>query len=134
MNITRRDGPEVLFYETELECPATHDGQLATGFMEMLQELRETYGHPLVVTSCNRSELHNIKINGHPHSLHVYDKPYHDIDGCAAIDVKWPYMASHRTRLIITALDLGWSVGPARRFIHLDRRDLAGMAQRPFGY
>lgn len=134
MNLVRTDNNKViLFSQAELQCPKTGVVRLADGFAAYLVELREAFGEPMIPTSCCRSEEHNHAIDGHPRSLHVYDRNWHGLNGTAAIDIGWPHPA-YRRHLLSLALDFGWSVGVAKNFIHLDRRDLAGLAPTAFGY
>ena len=43
-------------------------------------------------------------------------------------------MKGYNLELIKCALDSGWSVGVAKTFIHLDRRDMVGLQPGIFGY
>ena len=132
MNISQSG--KVFFAHQELACPSTGQVSLAPQFEKDLLELRITFDHPMTVTSCCRSASHNAAIGGHPHSLHVYDRSHHPTRGTAAIDIAWPDSATQKTNLLRLALALGWSVGVARGFLHLDRRDIVGLPQTPFGY
>lgn len=123
----------MLFSHEELACKATGEVRLAAGFAEHLMGLRLAYAMPMIVNSCCRSLLHNAAEDGHPRSLHVFDLPYHDIDGTAAIDVRVVHPDA-RPLLVRLALEQGWSVIARRDFDHLDRRDLVGLPQRVFGY
>lgn len=124
----------VYFNHAELACRLTGHGKLASGFADALLKLRLAYGKPMVVTSCCRSAEHNKDIGGHPHSLHIYDYPEHNVDGACAIDIGLAN-GSHRWILVNIATAQGWSIGVATTFLHLDRRDLAGLAQPVvFGY
>lgn len=133
----RTNSGVMLFSHEELACRATGKVKLTKGFAEHLMGLRLAYAMPLIVTSCCRSLEHNGRIGGHPSSLHIYDIPQRPIDdpldGTAAIDVQ-TINADVRPLLVSLAIERGWSVGVARGFVHLDRRDLAGLPQRVFGY
>lgn len=134
VDILRPDGPGILFKHEELQCQHTGQVVLATGFAEKLAMLRMSYGKPMKVTSCCRSAFHNEAIGGHPRSLHVFDTPYHPTGGTAAIDIAVSDPAE-ALELGRKAISQGWSVGvPRAGFIHLDRRDLAGLPQGLFGY
>jgi len=132
MNIER--GGAVYFTHHELRCPATGIAKLVPQFAIWLLELRLAYGRPMVVNSCCRSKAHNMEVGGHERSLHVFDKPHHPVGGTAAIDIAWPGSTFDKVDLLRHALELGWSVGVAPWGVHLDRRDLAGLAQNAFGY
>ena len=136
MNLADICAPDgtVLFRASELACRATGTGILAPGFAEHLRNLRLAWGRPMTVTSCCRSAAHNAAIKGNAHSLHVYDQPYHPVGGTAAIDIAVTDV-SHRWQIGKVAYALGWSIGvPKAGFIHLDRRDLAGLSPGLFGY
>lgn len=108
------------FSRAELACRGTGELKLAEGFIEALEALRETYGYPMVVTSCCRTVEHNQKVGGHPASLHLIGNPKWGVDTCA-IDIARP-SGDRLHRLISFALRQGWSVGLAKTFVHLDRR------------
>lgn len=132
VDIAAPDGT-VFFRHEELMCPESGRVVLDPGFAHELLALRMTFRRPMIVTSCCRSTFYNDKIGGHRHSLHVWDDPYHDVEGTAAIDVKVGDAAA-TAELVKIALMYGWSVGVAATFVHLDRRILAGMPQGVFGY
>ena len=107
------------FTRTELACSSTGVVKFEHGFLEDLVELRKSYAMPMMVTSGCRSQSHNIDVGGHPRSLHMFANPHYGIDAIA-IDIDRKNVNMHR--LISAALAMGWSVGIAKTFIHLDRR------------
>jgi len=114
------------FQESELACPTTGVVQLEEGFADDLDELREAYGHPIVVTSACRTEEHNewLQSRGYPasnNSLHLIDNEKYGTDTCA-IDMKRPDGVL-LVKLFQTALSLGWTIGFANNFVHLDKRE-----------
>ena len=125
--------PQLLFSHEELACPKTGIVRLADGFARHLVELRVAYGRPMKVNSCCRSKAHNETVKGHSNSLHVYDDSAHGLNGAAAIDIAIADPVD-RGALVILAWRMGWSIGHAKTFLHLDRRDLAGLPQGMFGY
>lgn len=131
--IRRLDGPGILFAPAEIACRETGQVRLHPGFADALAELRMVFGAPMVVTSCCRSAAHNARVGGHPRSLHVYDRPNHGAQGTLAIDIRIRD-AAYAWRLVYAAQRLGWSIGLARSFVHLDRRDLVGLPRAAFGY
>jgi hypothetical protein len=134
MEIMSPDGTTRYFSQEELQCPATHIVKLAEGFGECLMALRFSWGLPMIVNSCCRSEDHNDSIGGHDRSLHVYDHPFHPTGGTCAIDLRI-INGTQRGNLIALAWGSGWSVGVAQTFVHLDRRtDNAGLAQKLYPY
>ena len=113
------------FQESELACPTTGIVQLQDGFGDDLDELREAYGQPIVVTSGCRTEEHNewLQSRGYPassNSLHLIDNDKYGTDTCA-IDMKRPDGVL-LVKLFQVALELGWTVGLAKTFVHLDKR------------
>jgi hypothetical protein len=132
MSIER--GGKTYFTDEELACPLTGEVRLDPDFAIHLLELRLKYARPMSVNSCCRSIVYNKEIGGHERSLHVYDKPFHNVRGTAAIDIRWPSSTFDQVDLLRLALEMGWSAGVARSFLHLDRRDIAGLPQTPFGY
>jgi len=132
MNLLHPHTGAVLFSKAELACKSTGIVKLADGFADRLVMLRLAYGKPMVVTSCCRSAAHNKAVGGHSRSLHVYDQNGHGLNGTAAIDIR---ATGHDAWVLAhAAMRDGWSVGVAKTFIHLDRRDLAGLPVSIFGY
>ena len=125
---------DVLFSHDELACRLTGKVLLHPGFADALRELRLSFDRPMNVTSCCRSADHNKNVKGHPRSLHVFGLPAtNGAEGTLAIDIA-RQDGSYAWQLLFEAQRQGWSVGVARTFIHLDRRDLVGLAPAAFGY
>ncbi len=121
------------FFSTiEMECKCGKKClNLAPGFIEKLDELRVSFGYPMIVNSCCRCPTHNENVGGKPSSYHLIVNNI--AKGTCAIDIKrkdYNYDAA----LIGAALDLGWSVGLAKTFIHLDRRGDYGAPRVIFTY
>ena len=127
------DPGRVLFSHSELACQKSGQAILADGFADKLAMLRVAFGQPMTVNSCCRSAEHNRDIGGHPRSLHVYDENPRGRSGCVAIDIRTSDTVYAR-RLVEAALREGWSVGVSKTFVHLDRRDFAGLPAGVFGY
>lgn len=108
------------FSTKELACPSTGWIRLQSDFIKSLEELREIYGQPMVLTSACRSDAYNRAIGGHPRSLHLIGNEEHETDTCA-VDVAMSD-GTKRAKLIGEALSLGFSVGVASNFLHLDWR------------
>jgi len=113
--------PLKYFTAKELQCPQSGIVKLAPGFDVKLDELREAYGAPLHVNSCCRSTAHNANVGGADNSFHIYDRQGRGVQGTCAIDIRMTDGKS-RWRLANIAMELGWSVGVAKGFLHLDRR------------
>ena len=108
------------FRANELGCQCCGKIRLARGFAEELVVLRSTYGNPMVITSACRCDKHNLDVGGHPNSAHLCSKMTKHTEsvdyGACGVDV-----ANPTDKLISTAMALGWSVGIAQNFAHLDR-------------
>lgn len=114
---------QVLFADWELRCRKTGIVQLAEGFAEELLELRVCLDQTMTVNSCCRSRDYNDEIDGHHRSLHVFDYPYWPTGGTCAIDISLHGRSRrYKIDLINLAWYMGWSIGIATTFIHLDRR------------
>jgi hypothetical protein len=123
------------FTHDELACPSTDEVKLGRDFGANLDALRREFGVPMRVNSCCRSKEHNESIGGHPRSLHVYDEPFHPTCGTIALDVDATiYNSGDWLRLINVAWEMGWSIGIAKTFIHLDRRIDIGLEQIIYRY
>lgn len=110
------------FTEDELAAKDTGICQLADGFGDRLDDLREAWGSPLIVNSCCRTKAHNAAIGGSPHSLHVYDEPYHPTGGSCACDFRLFPTEEKNEKFKQLATSLGFSIGDERGCIHVDDR------------
>lgn len=116
----------ILFSHAELACKKTGEVKLANGFASALVSFRVAYNRPLHPSSCCRSALHNKDVGGHERSLHVFDKPFHPVEGTCAIDFEMTDIFD-RYRMVALATSMYWSVGVHKQFVHMDRRQLAGL-------
>lgn len=122
------------FSDKELACKLTGKYILADGFGERLDELRERWGKPIILTSAARSKAHNAAVGGHPRSLHVYDEPFHPTGGCCAVDIKMPD-SEEKWQLIKLAMNLRFTIGAASNFVHIDdRQRILGMGKTFYTY
>lgn len=111
------------FSHIELQDPQTKEVKLADGFGRDIDMLRGACRFPLKVNSCCRSAQYNDATDGHPKSLHVYDKPAHPTGGTCAIDIDTSMLdGTQKARLIEEALFLQFSILIGRNFMHLDTR------------
>ena len=108
------------FRASELGCKCCGKIRMARGFAEQLVVLRDTFGLPMIMRSGCRCKKHNTDEGGHQNSAHLCDistKHTSRMDwGMCGVDVGNP-----SDKLISTAIALGWSVGIAQTFAHLDR-------------
>ncbi len=126
------------FTVIELACPTSSEIKLEHGFIDDLEALRRAYGRPMAVTSACRSAEHNdwLTKRGYaasPNSLHLIGNAKYGTDTCA-VDIERPG-GGDLAELIRTALSMGWSVGLAKTFVHLDRRErYAGLPRTFYTY
>lgn len=109
------------FSQEEQQCPCCHVVKFAPGFLDALNELRESFGFALSANSMCRCDLHNKKVGGRPSSYHLMSHPW----GCCAADISttgWP--GAKKWAFVRMAMERGFSVGFASTFIHLDKRHL----------
>ena len=118
-----------LFTIDELACRCCGEVKLAPGFASDLAALRVSFGQPMRVNCCCRCPDHNSAVGGHKRSLHLIREGR--TQGSCAIDVHVsdPLYGTH---LAMLALDLNWSVGVYTTFLHMDKREYAGLPQRLF--
>jgi uncharacterized protein YcbK (DUF882 family) len=79
--------------------------------MDALQDLREAWGKPIIITSGHRCAAHNNSVGGAMHSRHML----------IAFDCVCP--AEDQARFVRMALDAGFTgIGryPGKGFVHLD--------------
>lgn len=123
------------FSKNELKCKGSGELQLAPGFLGELIHLRQSFGFPMVPTSCCRSPEHNEKEGGHYRSLHLTVNEHWNTGGSLAIDISTiGWEDGRKSDLENKARSLGWSVGVAKTFIHLDKRIQVGLPQREWAY
>jgi hypothetical protein len=106
------------------------------GFLDSLEAVRVELDLPMPVMSGCRCLIHNAAVGGHQKSLHVCDHEQHPgQEGTLGVDVATPDGA-YRGKLFAIAWKHGFSIGwnAAKRFLHLDRRDLVGLPQTSFDY
>lgn len=125
------------FSTAELQCKCgCARAVFHPGFLAELDGLREEFGLPMKPTSACRCKKHNTNVGGNPRSLHICDEPQHPGQlGTLGIDIATPD-GTYRGRLFAFAWRRGWSIGwnAKRGFLHLDRRDYAGLPQTSFDY
>ena len=95
----------------EFQCRCCGLVKLSPRLLQMLEELREKAGIPLVVTSGYRCPTHNRRVGGVPRSLHL--------DGCAADILAAP---EAQKRLFVMAKSIGFSqaiCGGYKKYLHL---------------
>ena len=85
-------------------------------FLLKLDELREQFDYPIIITSSYRTKEYNDKVGGAPRSMHCLGK---------AVDIRTSQYTGHqRWKLIGIAKELGLTIGMAKTFAHLDNRDI----------
>lgn len=121
------------FTHKELASKDNNVVELHPVFELELERLRDAWGKPMKVNSCCRSVEHNKAVGGHKNSLHLYEgRPGEE--GTAAIDIAFNN-SPEKMELAVMAWDMGWSIGFARTFLHLDRRtEVRGLDKTIFTY
>ncbi len=111
------------FSERELACKGTGIIKLDARFAEALPKLREAWGKALVATSVCRTPEHNLKVKGHPSSLHLTENPKWPTTGTMAADIAWRgWPIENQILFARLAWKMGWAVGLHNGFCHIDRR------------
>jgi uncharacterized protein YcbK (DUF882 family) len=99
--------------ELQCQCPRKENG-IDPNFVKRLDELREKFGLPLVISSGYRCPEHNAAVGGVPKSQHM--------QGIAA-DIYTAKMNSvDKYRLLQCVLSLGFTVGVKFDLLHVDTR------------
>lgn len=109
------------FTDKELACKCCGALNLADGFLDELNALREEVGHTIVITSCCRCPEHNKRVGGKSNSFHLTSHKW----GCCAADISChDWTGAKRWSFIKSAMDRKWSIGInwTKGFIHIDRR------------
>lgn len=119
------------FSDEELKCKGSGIVKLDPNFERELLIYRETVGLPMYVNSCCRSEKYNAEIGGAKTSYHMFEGVEDGRKGTLAIDIKI-FNDAQRAVMQGVALNLGWSVGTYKNFIHIDRRVDIGKEQISF--
>ena len=113
------------FTKLEMACPASGEVKFQGDFIDRLEQLRESYDKPMMVTSGCRTLAYNdvLKSRGYAaseNSFHLIGNPKYGTDTCA-VDISRP-QGDALHRLVHIATGMGWTVGIAKTFIHLDLR------------
>lgn len=119
------------FTDDELKCSKSGIVRLDPNFERELLLYRETINMPLIVNSCCRSLAHNLQIKGSLRSYHLFESVDDGRKGTMAIDLH-VRNDIERAVMMAVALNLGWSVGVYKTFIHIDRRVDIGVKQKSF--
>lgn len=111
---------------------------VAPGFINESDELREAYGHPMVVTDGCRSDdkVEWLIRRGYQASRSSFHLMRNEKYGtaCCAMDVARP-PGPQLVKLLRCALVRHWTVGVGKTFIHLDRRaQYSSMPQTFYSY
>lgn len=124
------------FSEPELACKGSGTIKMDPRFAAALVELRRAWGRPLTPNSVCRTPAHNIKVGGHPSSLHLTDNPKWPTVGTMACDIRWrDWSLQDQLDFAQLALSRGWRVGLHNGFCHIDRLlDIAPESKKVFLY
>lgn len=109
----------------EMACKCCGLVKIAPFFMSQLEALRMAVGFPLDVSSGCRCPEHNEAEGGRYGSFHLTVNPKYPVEGTCAVDIYWAdWKDSKKIHLIQMARALGWSIGKANSFCHLDKRTI----------
>lgn len=115
------------FSKSEFACKCGNcdsDGsEMNAQFMDKLQQLRDYYGKPMIITSGFRCLEHNQASGGSPKSMHMQGR-------AADIQCGW---SESRHRLLELAFMLHFGgIGIAKTYIHVDNRSLDNKRSWPY--
>lgn len=83
--------------------------------MEVLVDLRKTFGKPVLITSANRCKEHNAKVGGSKNSVHLTGK---------AADVVVKGVEPSEVQAYLKGMYIGkYGIGSYEDFTHIDVRD-----------
>jgi hypothetical protein len=130
------------FIADELACPTAKIIQYEPIYLCRLTTLRVMVDHSMPVNSGGRTPSYNKLLEGaHVRSLHQTINPVHKnyrtgqaLKACAN-DISTRGWSNAKIKNFVAKAELlGFSVGIAKSFIHIDGRDLAGLPQHRFYY
>ena len=97
----------------ELSCPCCGAYAMQKPFLDKLQELRDLYSRPMIITSGYRCERHNAAVKGEKDSQHLYGN---------AVDIHC-IDSAERFLLVRLAYQVGFrGFGTDAAFLHIDLR------------
>jgi hypothetical protein len=127
-------GSKILFSDKELACPCCGQINIADGADKKLLKLRVQFSLPMTINSACRCSIHNKEVGGSLRSFHKIQNDFYKTGGTCAFDIA-RQGGEYDCKLIQNALALGWSVGVAKSFIHIDRRiDYTNLPQTIYTY
>ena len=98
-------------------------------------KLRQEWDAPLTMTSVCRCPAHNELVGGHRNSLHLTTNTRHGSNTHAGDVSISTWSAAQKKEFAQLALHMGWSIGCAENFIHIDRRtEVINYKQTTFFY
>lgn len=88
-------------------------------FLLKLDNVREIFGQPMIITSSYRNAIYNKQVGGSENSMHLLGR---------AVDIKISQYTGVQIRKLVNILTcLGLSYGIDKNFIHIDDRENATM-------
>ena len=138
MEITYKDADDYIIPNlraSEVGCHCCGLINVDYRFLYHWAELREEWGSPLKMTSICRCPDHNKAVNGHKNSLHMTTNARHKSNTHAGDISTRGWTAYQKKEFAKLAIKMGWSIGCAETFIHVDlRTEVIGYAQATFFY
>lgn len=99
--------------EFEKACPSCHIEQMEPKFLQMVDELRDKCGFPLVINSAYRTKEWDLERGRTGSGYHTFGR---------AVDIACTDVAK-RGVIVQNALDLGFKgIGISSTYVHLDNR------------
>lgn len=101
------------FSKGEMQCPCCHKCDMNATFMDKLQDVRDSVGKPLTVTSGYRCKKRNEAVKGAKNSMHTYGQ---------AVDLACDDMFL-RYEIVKAAIKVGFNgIEISPKHVHLDDR------------
>ena len=127
--------PIPYFPESELACRCCGELKMDIRLAVMLPSLRQSWGKPLSPTSVCRCPKHNVRVKGHPTSLHLTKNPKWETGGAGAADIAWKdWPTLVKLQFARMAHDHGFRIGLHDHFCHIDIARGLGLPSKPFVY
>lgn len=99
------------FHEQEFACPCCGQVHVDTALVDLLEEIRNHFGRPVIVNSGYRCDIHNKTVGGGEYSRHLKG---------AAADIVVSGVSPAKVRQFLYGRSIG--LGSYETFTHVDTR------------